>query len=199
MIDMVYAGLLVAAAYLIGSIPSGLLLARARGIDIRDFGSGNIGATNVSRALGKKLGAVVLVLDALKGASPVAAVLLLGYDHNVDPFVITATGAAAISGHCFSIFLGFYGGKGVATSLGVFCVLSPPAALIATAVFAAMYAAFRVASIGSVTGAVSMTPSLLLLGASDAVVTLGIAATLLIVVTHRGNIHRLLHGQERKV
>lgn len=199
MIDLVYASLLIAAAYVIGSIPSGLLLARARGIEIRDFGSGNIGATNVSRALGKKLGAVVLVLDALKGALPIGAVLLLGYHDSVDPFVLTATGAAAISGHCFSLFLRFHGGKGVATSLGVFLVVAPLAALIAVAVFAVVYAGFRVASLGSVTAALSMAPSLLILGASDAAVTLAIAAGLLIVVMHRGNLGRVLRGQEHKV
>ncbi len=198
MMDLIYAGLIVVGAYVIGSIPSGLVLAQARGIDIRDFGSGNIGATNVSRALGKRLGGVVLVLDALKGAVPLIALLTLGLHRSVDPFLLTLTGFAAIMGHCFSIFLGFHGGKGVATSLGVFIVLEPLAALGAVVVFAGLYAAFRVASVGSVVAAASMAVWLLVLNSSDAVVTLAVASALLIVFTHRSNLGRLVRGNEHK-
>lgn len=199
MINLVYGALVVVAAYLLGSIPSGLLFARARGIDIRSVGSGNIGATNVSRALGKKLGAVVLLIDAVKGAVPVGLVLLLGLDRKVDPFLLTLTGSAAIAGHCFSIFLRFHGGKGVATSLGVFLVVAPLPTLCAVAVFAASYAVARVASLGSVLAVMSMPVWLHVFGADDAVLTLAIAVVPLIIVTHRENLARLFRGNEPRV
>lgn len=189
----------IIAAYFCGSIPSGLLLARARGIDIREHGSGNIGATNVARSIGKKLGAVVLLIDALKGAVPVLAVLVLELHSKVDPFVLTATGFAAICGHCFPIWLGFRGGKGVATSLGVFLVADPLVAGIGVLTFAVLYAVFRIASIGSMAGAVMFPVLLWLLGRSDALVTLGIAGAAVVVFKHRGNLMRLFSGTEHKV
>jgi glycerol-3-phosphate acyltransferase PlsY len=197
--DMLIAILVIVGAYFSGSIPSGLLLARARGIDIRDVGSGNIGATNVARSLGKKLGAVVLLIDALKGAIPTLVVLLLDLDTTVDPFVLTATGFAAICGHCFPVWLGFRGGKGVATSLGVFLVADPLVAGIGVATFVVLYALFRIASIGSMAGAVMFPVLLWILGRSDAVVTLGIAGAAVVIFKHRGNLVRLFTGTENKV
>jgi len=199
MIDMVYGALIVVGAYLLGSLPSGLVIARARGIDIRQAGSGNIGATNVSRTLGKRLGAIVLVLDALKAIVPLGLVMVLGLHETVDPFLLTLTGAAAIAGHCFSIWLRFQGGKGVATSLGAFVILAPFGALIAVGVFAVLYGAFRVASLGSMLAAVALPIALLLLGSGDAVVTLALAAAVLILFTHRQNLRRLVGGKELKV
>ena len=200
--DVPLAAGLVVLAYLLGSIPIGLVIARARGIDIREQGSGNIGATNVARTLGKRVGAVVLLLDALKGAAPLLAVLMLDLDDRVDPFVITATGFAAICGHCYPVWLKFRGGKGVATSLGVFLVVAPLVALVGIAIFAVLYAAFRVASIGSLAAAASFPAQILLFygsGGSDAVLTLSLAALLVIVIKHRGNIARLIRREERTV
>src|SRR5512140_1165005 len=108
--------MLVAAAYLIGSIPTGLLLGRAMGVDIRTTGSGNIGATNAYRTLGKKVGIMTLAGDCLKGAVPLIAMKLMG----LPELWIVAAGLAVFLGHVFSVFLGFKGGKGVATALGVF-------------------------------------------------------------------------------
>lgn len=192
-------GALVVGAYLLGSIPVGLFMARARGVDIREQGSGNIGATNVARTIGKKLGAIVLVLDALKGALPVLTVLLLELDTEVDPFVITATGFSAICGHCYPVWLRFHGGKGVATSLGVFLVVAPLVAAIGVAIFVALYAAFRVASIGSLVGAASFPVQLLLMGGSDAVLTLSVAGFLVVLIKHRDNIARLIRREENTV
>ncbi len=189
----------VIVAYFLGSIPSGLLFARARGVDIRSVGSHNIGATNVARNLGKRLGAVVLVIDAIKGAVPAYAAIYLAQTGRVDPFAVTAAGFAAICGHCFPVWLGFRGGKGVATSLGVMLVAAPVVTLIAAGIWVALYLAFHIASVGSMIAAASFAPLLLAFGASDEIVTLAVATALLILFTHRGNIGRLLRRQEHKV
>lgn len=186
-------------SYVVGSIPTGFLFARARGIDIRAMGSGNIGATNVSRSLGKKLGLVVLVLDALKGALPVLAARGLGLDHSAGPFVITACGLAAICGHCFPVWLGFRGGKGVATSFGVFLAVDPPIIGLCVAVFAVMYALFRIASLGSLVSAIALPVLMWAFHRSSAVLTLAMASTVIVVVKHRANISRLLHGEEGRI
>jgi glycerol-3-phosphate acyltransferase PlsY len=189
----------VVVAYFLGTVPTGLLLARARGLDIRSVGSHNIGATNVARNLGKRLGAVVLVLDALKGAVPAYAAIYLAAEGRVDAFAVTAAGFGAVCGHCFPVWLGFHGGKGVATSLGVMLVAAPLVTLIAAGIFAAVYAIFRIASIGSMTAAISFPPLLLAFGAADEVVTLALATALLILFTHRANIGRLIRHQENRV
>ncbi|MCG8418636.1 MAG: glycerol-3-phosphate 1-O-acyltransferase PlsY [Proteobacteria bacterium] len=207
------AAVLVVASYLLGSVPTGLLVARARGIDIRGVGSGNIGATNVARSLGKKLGLVVLVLDALKGATPVLLAISLGFDQPAEeiadrwveysaslaPWVIPAVGVAAIAGHCFPPWLRFRGGKGVATSWGVFLAVDPMMAAIATVIFAALYAAFRLASIASLSGALAMPTLLWLGGRDDPVVALGIVCAAIIAAKHSSNIGRLLRREEHKV
>lgn len=197
-LSMVVAAMVV-AAYLAGSIPIGLLVARARGIDIRAVGSGNIGATNVARSLGKKLGLIVLVFDALKGAMPMLAVQWLALPERASPFVLTACGIAAVSGHCFPVWLRFRGGKGVATALGVFLVVDPVVTAIAVAIFAFFYVLFRVASIGSMAAAIAVTPLLILHGRSTADITLSIAVTVIILVKHRQNLGRLLRHQEHRV
>src|SRR5688500_11562142 len=115
----------VVGSYLAGSIPFGLVVARARGVDIRAVGSKNIGATNVARALGKKLGALVLFLDALKGLLPT---LVARHALHLDDNLVALVGLAAILGHVFPVWLRFRGGKGVATALGVFAALTPVAA-----------------------------------------------------------------------
>ncbi len=199
MTALIEAVAVVVGAYFLGSIPVGLLVARARGIDIREVGSGNIGATNVARGLGKKIGAGVLVLDALKGALPVLAVRWLGLAHTVNPLIVSAAGFAAVAGHCFPIWLGFHGGKGVATSLGVYLALDPLVTAAGVGVFAVIYAATRIVSIGSLIAAVAFPVLLLLLGRSDADVTLGIAVALVIIYRHKANISRLLHHREYRV
>jgi acyl phosphate:glycerol-3-phosphate acyltransferase len=190
------AAALVAASYLLGSVPFGFLLARTRGIDIRATGSGNIGATNVSRSLGKRLGALVLALDALKGALPIVAVRGLGLDQSVDPFVLTACGVAAISGHCFPVWLRFRGGKGVATTFGVFLAVDPLSMGLCMALFAALYAIFRVASVGSLAAALTLPALMWALDRPDEAVILAIISSAIIVIKHRANIGRLLRGEE---
>jgi glycerol-3-phosphate acyltransferase PlsY len=199
MIALVVSALVVAGAYFVGSVPTGVLVARARGVDIQTVGSGNIGATNVARTLGRRAGALVLAIDAAKGALPAGVALWLSARGTVDPFVVAAAGVAAVAGHCFPVWLGFRGGKGVATSLGVLVVLDPIATGIAAALWLALYAAFRVASIGSLAAALALPPLLLAFDRADELVTLAIALALLIVAKHRANIARLLRRQEHRV
>jgi len=185
---------LCVAAYLAGSIPFGLLVARAKGIDIRAAGSGNIGATNVARVLGKPLGVLVLALDAAKGFGPTFAALRLGGTR-----VAALAGILAILGHVFPVWLRFRGGKGVATALGVFVALAPVAAALAFATYAVVYAISRISSLGSLTGGAALLVAMIWRGAAPEVLVLGGAAFALIVWRHRGNIARLLRREERRV
>jgi glycerol-3-phosphate acyltransferase PlsY len=194
--DTVLAIAFVAGAYLLGSIPFGLILGRLRGVDVREVGSGNIGATNVARSLGKKLGLVVLVLDLAKGALPVLLLRRLGLDARVHPFLLTAVGMAPILGHCFPVWLRLRGGKGVATALGVFLAMDPAVTGMAALVFAVLYALFRVVSLGSMIATVSLATLLWLLDRPVPEVALGVLAAALILVQHRQNIRRLLRRAE---
>jgi glycerol-3-phosphate acyltransferase PlsY len=194
------------AAYLIGSLPFGFLTARlVAGIDIRKAGSGNIGATNVARVLGAKWGALVLVLDLLKGLLPV---LLLPYavlsaDHPDFLHVQVGCGLATIVGHMFPCWLGFRGGKGVATALGVILVLAWQATVVAFATFAVTFLIWRIVSLSSMLAAVAFAAAQmwLLLPAPFAGRTWSLAAfsllvPALILYRHRSNFVRLLRGQE---
>ena len=186
--------ILLAGAYLLGSIPTGLLLARAFGVDIRATGSGNIGATNVYRTLGRKVGVMTLVGDCLKGLLPVLIARQLGF---ADAWV-AAAGLAALLGHVYTIFLGFKGGKGVATALGVFLGISPLAVLVALAVFVAVVFKWRYISLGSVTAAAVMPVAVALIDWEPLVVALTVAVALLVITKHRENIKRLRAGTESK-
>ena len=192
-----------ALSYLAGSIPFGYVLVRLfRGEDIRRSGSGNIGATNVSRT-SPALGIVTLALDALKGFVPVALALSIGRRWADPPYVLASTAAFfAILGHIFPIWLKFRGGKGVATGLGSWIGLAPKGVLVMVIVFVLMVALFRYISLGSITAAAIFpiaarflhdfheTPSMLgFMGASS----------LLIIWKHRPNIRRLAAGTENKV
>ncbi len=182
-------------SFLFGSIPFGYLIGKIKGIDVREHGSGNIGATNVSRVLGKKYGLLVLFLDSLKGALAVLISKLLGLP--VEYQVLA--GISAIAGHCFSPWLGFKGGKGVATALGAFLLISPLTTLVSFLIFLTVLILTRYVSLSSITAALSYPllyklfekPSPL----SFIFVTLG---AFLIVLKHHSNIGRLLKGQEKK-
>ncbi|MDX2093624.1 MAG: glycerol-3-phosphate acyltransferase [Kofleriaceae bacterium] len=181
--------LLVTIGFCAGAIPFGVIIARGRGVDIRAHGSGNIGATNVTRVIGRKAGAIVLLLDAAKGALPT----WLAWHYACGPWVIVATGAAAIIGHCFSPFLGFKGGKGVATALGVFLVLAPDLVLYSTLVFALMLKLTRVPALGSL-AAIGALASLCLLRGEVHIATLALGTFVLLVFTHRTNLAKLRRG-----
>jgi glycerol-3-phosphate acyltransferase PlsY len=187
----------VVIGYLCGSIPFGLLIARRRGVDPRTTGSGNIGATNVARALGKKTGALVLAIDALKGALP-TALAMVAIDGRGGPWMVPAVGLAAITGHCFPVWLALRGGKGVATALGVFLVLDPIAVVGSALVFAILYLPLRVVSLASMAAAISFPVFLLLLGRPSQWIDLALIASIVIVLRHRENIRRLLGRRELK-
>ena len=186
--------LLLLAAYLIGSIPTGLLLAKACGVDIRTTGSGNIGATNVYRTLGRSVGILTLVGDCLKGAVPVLAAKFLG----LDVRWIAAVGIAAFLGHIYTVFLGFKGGKGVATALGVFLATSPGAVLLALVVFAVVLWKGRYVSLASITAAAAMPVFIALLDRQPVIIAMTVLVSLLVIFKHRENIQRLRSGTESK-
>ncbi len=183
-------------AYLLGSIPTGVIIARARGIDLQKTGSGNIGATNAARALGKKVGAIVLLFDALKGFAPV---FLAARWLPVSPLIVALMGFCAILGHVFPVWLRFHGGKGVATAFGVFLAIAPLAAAVALVTYVLAYLLFRISSVGSLAGATAFVVALVLMRPPDAYLILGGAAWLLIVASHRANIRRLLKREESKI
>ncbi len=180
--------------YLLGSIPFGLILTRAAGLgDVRSIGSGNIGATNVLRTGNKKIAALTLFMDGLKGA---AAALLLNYFGG--PHAGMIAGLAAIVGHIFPVWLGFKGGKGVATSLGVLFGLAWPLGLVFIAAWLVLAFAFRISSLAALLAS-ALTPLwAYLLGRSD---LLGptLLMALAIWIMHRANIARLLKGEEPKI
>lgn len=187
---------LVLLSYLLGSLPVGLLVARrVSGVDIRSRGSGNIGTANVVRVSGWAAGALVLVADVLKGALPVLAARWLG----LPGLVAAAAGLAAVAGHDWSLFLRFRGGKGVATSLGVVLVFAPAAALALVLVWAAIVAATRYSSLGSLAGLVLAAPAVRLAGGPPEAVWFCLAAAALGVWRHRENIARLASGREHRL
>jgi glycerol-3-phosphate acyltransferase PlsY len=188
--------ILIIASYLLGAVPTGVILAKAfAGRDIRQEGSGNIGATNVTRVLGKKVGALTLVGDLLKGFIPVWA----GYHLVSSLEVVCLMGLAAFLGHLFPIYLGFKGGKGVATALGVFLYLSPIVILIEVIIFAFVVGIWKYVSLGSIIAAAAMPLLLLMIAFSKPIVLLSIVFAILIIIKHRSNIQRLLSGTESKV
>src|SRR5262245_49090093 len=199
---------LVALAYLAGSTPFGYVVGRLVGkIDIRQHGSGNIGATNVGRVLGSRWGLTVLALDLLKGLVPVAAMPSLFFSSG-DPDRVhwqVAAGAATVLGHMFPCWLGFRGGKGVATALGVVACLAGWATLGAAAVFALSFAIWRIVSLSSILAAlafaacqiVRLWPGLFT-HEQWSLTAFSLLVPALIIVRHRGNIVRLWRGEEQK-
>lgn len=187
----------LAGAYLLGSISFAIVLVRVfRGVDVRREGSGNAGATNVLRTSGRGLAFLTMLLDVGKGA---LAVFLMGAV-TYDPRWLGAAAFAAVLGHVFPVWFGFRGGKGVASAIGGFSVLCPLAVLAVVAVFAGVVAATRFVSLGSVTAACLLPLVMrLLFHAPDAEVVAASATTILLIVSHRANIRRLLEGTERRL
>lgn len=198
--------LLLIAAYLLGSIPFGYLIVRAKeGADVRRSGSGGTGATNVSRRAGKLAGVVTLLLDATKGALAVwLARAMTASDYGINWWVAAAA-ALVIVGHCFPVWLGFRGGKGVATAVGVFLSLSPVALLCAGILFLLIVWQSRYVSLGSVMAAATFPLFVWLLHLYRGpmrdfrpVITAALFAAALIILMHRANIGRLLQGTESR-
>jgi glycerol-3-phosphate acyltransferase PlsY len=186
---------IVAIGYLVGSIPFAYLLSRRRGIDLRAVGSGNVGATNVLRTSGVPMAIAAMVLDALKGTIAV----LVAAPVAVGPATPVAAGLASVVGHIYPVWLGFKGGKGVATAAGVFGVLAPAALALASVVFVLAVWTTRYISVGSLAGAVTLAAAA---AASDvpSAVAVGAAATAVVIIhRHRENLARIIAGTERRV
>ena len=181
-------------AYLIGSIPVGVILARIKGVDPRRVGSSNIGATNVARAAGKTVGILTLVGDIMKGLLPVVYVIHSGQ----PPSVIALSGMAVFLGHIFPLYLGFKGGKGVATAVGVYLAIEPMAVFIALIVFIIVFIIWRYVSLSSLLAATSMPFIMLALNSEPQYIYLTCVVVILIIIKHRENIKRLKNRTEQK-
>jgi glycerol-3-phosphate acyltransferase PlsY len=189
--------LVLAASYLLGSIPFSFVVARRFGVgDVRKVGSGNVGATNVMRSAGKGPGLLALVLDAGKGA---VAALLARRLSGDDALLPALAAAAACLGHMWPVWLGFRGGKGVATGAGAFLPLAPAATGVALVVFGVTLALTRYVSLGSIAGAVALPLFALVFGAPLPVVWTGAALAALIAFKHRGNLERIAKGTESRL
>jgi len=185
---------MVVAAYLLGSVPTGLLLGKLYGIDVRNTGSGNIGATNLYRTVGRKVGILTLIGDCLKGMIPVLLVSYAGFSFEYAAWV----GLAAFLGHVYTVFLKFKGGKGVATALGVFLAISPLAVSIALTVFVLLVLKWRYVSLGSVAAAAVMPAAVYVLDGRGELVVVTLLIAAVVIVKHHQNISRLLAGTENR-
>ncbi len=196
--------LLIILAYLIGSIPTAVWIGKFfYNIDVREFGSGNAGATNTFRVLGQKAGIPVLIIDILKGSLAVSAAFLSTYDSVSDEFINLqlVLGIAALVGHIFPVFAGFRGGKGVATILGIVIFILPLSCCLSLLVFLMVLFASRMVSLSSMLAGISFPFFLhFAFHNSNSVLTIfSIAVALLLIVTHRKNIIRIINKQESKI
>jgi acyl phosphate:glycerol-3-phosphate acyltransferase len=185
----------ILAGYLAGSVPFAFLLARRAGIDVRLAGSGNVGAANVMRTTGTWRAVTVMILDMAKGAVAVALASMTPGGTTLA----AASGAAAIVGHVYPVWLRFHGGKGVAVAAGVFTVLAPAATGVAAGLFVLTVWATRYVSLGSIAASVALPPAAWIAGAPAAVVAASAGAAALIVFRHRANLLRLFAGTERRL
>jgi glycerol-3-phosphate acyltransferase PlsY len=185
----------LALAYLVGAIPVGFVVARVAGVDIRRHGSGNIGASNVLRTLGRGPAVATLVADIAKGY----AGAWLGSLAGPGPAWAAAGAVAVVAGNVWPVFLGFRGGKGVATGLGAFLRVTPWAIVPAAVVFVALAASFRYVSLASLCATAGLPLAILALGYSPWLAGAGLLVAVIVVVRHRENIARLMAGTERRL
>jgi glycerol-3-phosphate acyltransferase PlsY len=193
---MIPVALLLVVAYLTGAIPTSFIIGRLRGIDLREHGSGNLGATNAFRVLGWKAALPIFILDIAKGWFPAFAFPL--WDGQPSPYWAMAYGTAAIIGHVFSVYVRFKGGKGVATSAGVMLALAPVALLIGLAVWICLVWITGYVSLASMAGAVTVAASVWLLSGRGPVLWLTLAVAAFVIFAHRANIRRLIAGTENR-
>jgi acyl phosphate:glycerol-3-phosphate acyltransferase len=189
--------LLVLASYLIGSFPTSYVAGRAiRGIDLREHGSGNLGATNAFRVLGWRAATPIFIVDILKGFLP--AWLFVQVDGSASTLWALLYGTAAIVGHVFSVYVRFKGGKGVATGAGVFLALAPVAVLGGLVLWLAIVFATGYVSLASITAAAALPLLVAILGAPREVLILSLLLAVFVIYAHRANIRRLLRGEEHR-
>jgi glycerol-3-phosphate acyltransferase PlsY len=187
---------LIAVAFVLGSIPFGIITAKAKGIDLKKVGSGNIGATNVLRSLGKWPAILTLLGDILKGTLAVA----MGKYAGVEPIFEGFIGMSAILGHNFSIFLGFRGGKGVATSIGVLLFYVPYGALLTVIIWAVVVLFTKYSSLGAIVSFTLLPLNVLLIHSQDTTkFFVSLLISVFIIIRHQDNIRRLMKGTERKI
>lgn len=179
-------------SYLLGSIPTGYIIGSLAGVDIRKVGSGNVGATNVARVVGKKRGLLTLIADVTKGFLPVFVAARLGLSHTA----VAVIAIAAFLGHLYPVFLKFQGGKGVATALGVLLALAPMATVVLIALFGVVAGSSRLVSLSSIVAALAAPIMLWSLSYSPIVIATGVFLAVMITVRHRDNIQRLYAGTE---
>ncbi len=191
--------LLILAAYVLGSIPNGLLIARGKGIDLQKVGSGNIGATNVFRCVGKGWGIFAFVLDAVKGFVP--AFFFPQLMAGAPDWLGLACGVAAVAGHNWPVWLKFKGGKGVSTSAGMLLGIAPAAVGVGFLVFALTVALTRFVSLGSILAAIAVPAAYIAINGTGNKLLAGalIVMGLLVIFKHRANIRRLLQGAEPRI
>jgi len=201
---MIISLLIILTAFLFGSIPSGLVVAKIFGVNIREVGSGNIGATNVLRCVGKKAGYLTFLMDMAKGVIPLLLIDFLVSEGLVFEGglqlsnLVPLMGLAAILGHCFSPFLKWNGGKGVATSFAVFLYIFPLGALLSFLLFAIVFYSSRYVSLASVVAAIAYPLFCFLFSEGGIVTLVGVIAGSLIIFRHKANIIRLIEGTENK-
>lgn len=202
---MIILGIVALTSYLLGSVPAGYLAGRLAGIDIRNHGSGNIGATNVTRVLGKRYGYPVFLFDFLKGLGAVRLSILIAKNHTIDvdslQFVQLAAAVSCILGHSFPLWLGFRGGKGVATSAGALFGMMPFVALVAISAWIITFLASRYVSVASIVAAIAVPITVAIMGqfkkTNDRVfLYFSVVMAAVIVLRHRSNFIRLMHGTE---
>lgn len=187
--------LLLATSYLLGSIPFGLLVARLKGIDLTNTGSGNIGATNVFRSVGKGFGIAIFVLDMLKGYFPVYLASASGQNH----YIVMLCGLLAITGHMFSVFLNFKGGKGVATGLGVILGIAPRLFILSFLLGIAIISFTGYVSLASITGSIFLSILMSRSGQPLPYIWMVLIITVVLIIKHIPNIKRLFNGTENKI
>jgi glycerol-3-phosphate acyltransferase PlsY len=208
---------IIILSYLVGSIPTSIIVSKlTRGIDIRDYGSGNAGGTNVMRVLGWKQGVFVIILDALKGVLAVIVIARLHYGSmpfaNETPFddftlIQIMAGIAAVIGHVWTVFAGFRGGKGIATALGMLLMITTIDMLVAVGIFILVVSISRYVSLGSIIGAIAVPLTLIVrenvfnvnIPNYGTLLPFVILVTLIVIFTHRKNVVRLINGSEHKL
>jgi len=190
--------LLPLLGYLAGTIPTGLIIGFAMGTDIRSNGSGNIGATNVARVIGKKWGVITLAADVLKGYLPVLLAMYITSGQSDAAMIVGLTGFGAVAGHCFSVFLKFRGGKGVATAVGVFLAVSPLSVAGAFVIFFAAMKKWGIVSVASLLSALTVLPLMHIISPGVHVEIMAWAIAAVIWFKHLENIKRLLEGKESR-
>lgn len=185
--------LIILSCYLIGGFPTGVALTKRKyGLDVREMGSGNIGATNVTRVFGWYAGFLVFVIDLIKGYGPLW--LLSKFYSGVTPWLLTSVGLALVMGHCFSPYLKLKGGKGVATSLGCLAFFIPEGALLGIGVYAVALAITRISAVGSLTGIIAMWVYVAVISVPKEVSVFVILVSLIVISRHHQNIRRLIKG-----